>query len=315
LQTKSNTPLRIGTRGSQLALAQAHIAMDLLKKAYPQDPNVQNAQFVIIKTTGDRIQDRPLSEVGGKGLFSKELELALRENEIDFAVHSLKDMETTIASDMILAAHLEREDARDCLLSLKGNTLKELPKGAIVGTCAPRRIAQVLHQRPDLICVPLRGNVDSRIRKLHEGGMDAIILAYAGIKRLGREDEATYVFPSAEFIPAVGQGALTLECRKDDRRTQDYLAPLNHKLSEQRITAERSLLAGLDGSCRTPIGGHATILEDGRIQLEAMIASPKGSPLYRTVQVGEDPALLGSYCATFLKEKADPSLWTMSCES
>lgn len=315
MQTKPNIPLRIGTRGSQLALAQAHIVMELLRKTHSQDPKVLNAQLVIIKTTGDRIQDRPLAEVGGKGLFSKEIEIALREDEIDLAVHCLKDMETIIPSDMILAAHLEREDARDCLLSLNGNSLKELPHGAVVGTCAPRRIAQILHQRPDINCVPLRGNVDSRIRKLHEGGMDAIVLAYAGLRRLGRHSEATYIFPSSEFLPAVGQGALTLECRKDDIQTQKYLAPLNHIPSEQRIIAERSLLAGLDGSCRTPIGGHAIFLEDGRIQLEAMIASTNGSLLYRTVQVGQDPVLLGSFCAKFLKEQADPSIWITSCES
>lgn len=310
-----SAPLRIGTRGSLLALAQAKIALDLLKEAYPNDPAAQNAILVTITTTGDRVQDRPLSQVGGKGLFSKELEYALCAHEIDFAVHSLKDMEATLAPDMILAAYLQRDDARDAMLSLKATSLSALAPGSTVGTCAPRRIAQILHQRPDLVCVPLRGNVDSRIRKLHEGQMDAIILAVAGLRRLGRQNEATYIFPEAEMVPAVGQGALTLECRKDDARIQAYLAPLNHKESERTITTERALLAGLNGSCQTPIGGHATIQEDGRIRLEAMIASLSGTPLHRTTQVGDDPIMLGMSCAKILNDMTSPGFWDLACTS
>jgi hydroxymethylbilane synthase len=310
--TPSDTaPLRIGTRGSLLALAQAKIALDLLKETYPNDPAAQNATLVTITTTGDRVQDRPLSQVGGKGLFSKELEQALRAHEIDFAVHSLKDMETTLAPDMVLASYLKRDDARDAMLSLKASSLSALAPGSIVGTCAPRRIAQILHQRPDLICVPLRGNVDTRIRKLHEEQMDAIILAVAGLHRLGRQDEATYIFPETEMVPAVGQGALTLECRKDDTRMQAYLAPLNHKASELTITTERALLAALNGSCQTPIGAHATIQVDGRIRLDAMIASLTGIPLHRTTQVGDDPLILGMSCAKILNEMAGPGFWDL----
>ncbi len=308
-------PLRIGTRGSVLALTQAKLALSLLQEAFPNDPSVQNASLVIITTTGDRIKDRPLFEIGGKGLFAKELEQALQAKEIDFAVHCLKDMETLISPGLMLAATLKREDARDVLLSTKARTLEALPPKSVVGTCAPRRVAQILHQRPDLICVPLRGNVDSRIRKLHEGQMDAIILALAGLRRLGREDEATYIFPESEMLPAVGQGALTLECRQDDIRVQSYLAALNHAETERCITAERALLAGLQGSCRTPIGGHATLQEDGLLHLEALIASPTGTPLYRTVQVGEDPLSLGLSTAKILNDLAGPGFWDLPCVS
>lgn len=315
LKPSHQPPLRIGTRGSLLALAQANIALNLLKAAYSEDPAAQNAKLVIITTTGDRIKDRPLADIGGKGLFSKELEQALRADEIDFAVHSLKDMETILAPDMILAAYPKREDAKDVMLTSKAHSLNTLPAGSLVGTCAPRRIAQILHHRPDLICVPLRGNVDSRIRKLQEGQMDAIILAYAGLRRLGREEEATYIFPETEMLPAVGQGALTLQCRKDDTRMQAYLAPLNHIESERTITAERALLAGLEGSCRTPIGGHATVQEDGRIRLDALIASPTGTPLHRTEQVGDDPTLLGQSTAKILNTMAGPDFWNLLCAS
>lgn len=309
------SPLRIGTRGSVLALTQARLALSLLQNAFPNDPAVQQASLVTITTTGDRITDRPLSEIGGKGLFAKEIEQALHNNEIDLAVHCLKDMETLISPGLMLAATLKREDARDVLLSTKAPDLKTLPPKSIVGTCAPRRIAQILHHRPDLICVSLRGNVDSRIRKLHEGQMDAIILALAGLRRLGRQDEATYIFPEAEMLPAVGQGALTLECRKDDSRIQSYLTILNHVETERCIIAERALLAGLDGSCQTPIGGHASVLEDGRLRLEALIASPTGTPLYRTTQIGDDPAELGLSTAKILNDLAGPDFWNLPCAS
>lgn len=309
----SNPPLRIGTRGSQLALAQSTIVLNLLKEIYPDDPAVQNAKLVTITTTGDILKDRPLSQVGGKGLFIKELEQALRADEIDFAVHSLKDMETSLSSDMVLAAYLKREDARDVMLSNKASSLKELAPGSTIGTCAPRRIAQLLHLRPDLVCVPLRGNVDSRIRKLQEGKMDAIILALAGLRRLNREDEATYIFTESEMLPAVGQGALTLECRKDDMRVRQYLTSLNHLETELTITAERALLTALQGSCQTPIAGHATIQKDGRICLDAMIASSSGAPLYRTMQVGNDPSTLGALCAKILNDQAGPEFWNVAC--
>ena len=309
------SPLRIGTRGSVLALTQARLTLSLLQEAFPGDPSVQNASLVTITTTGDRIKDRPLFDIGGKGLFAKELEQALQENEIDFAVHCLKDMETPISPGLMLAATLKREDARDVLLSAKACTLNSLPPKSVIGTCAPRRVAQILHQRPDLICVPLRGNVDSRIRKLHEGQMDAIVIALAGLRRLGRQDEATYIFPESEMLPAVGQGALTLECRQDDIRVQSYLAALNHAETERCITAERALLAGLQGSCRTPIGGHAILQEDGFLRLKALIAAPRGKPFYRTVQVGEDPTELGLSTAKILNDLAGPGFWDLPCIS
>lgn len=308
-------PLRIGTRGSALALTQARLALGLLQAAFPNDPAVQQASLLTITTTGDRVTDRPLSEIGGKGLFAKEIEQALHANEIDLAVHCLKDMETIISPGLMLAATLQREDARDVLLSTKASNLESLPPKSVVGTCAPRRVAQILHHRPDLICVPLRGNVDTRIRILHEGKMDAIILALAGLRRLRREDEATYIFPESEMLPAVGQGALTLECRKDDLRTQSYLTPLNHTSTERCITAERALLAGLNGSCQTPIGGHASLLEDGRLRLDALIASPTGTPLHRTIQFGDDPTELGLITARILNDLAGSDFWNLTCTS
>jgi hydroxymethylbilane synthase len=215
----------------------------------------------------------------------------------------------------MLGAFLEREDARDVMLSATAPSFDTLPGGSVVGTCAPRRIAQILHHRADLACIPLRGNVDSRIRKLEEGQMDAIILSLAGLRRLGRQEEATYIFPEPQMLPAVGQGAIALECRKGDARVQAYLAPLNHADTERRITAERALLSGLGGSCQTPIGGHATIQEDGRLRLEALIASPSGTRLHRTIQVGDDPILLGLSTAKILNNLAGPDFWHTPCAS
>lgn len=315
MNSSHSSPLRIGTRGSVLALTQAMLTLSLLKNAFPDDPAVQHASLVTITTTGDRITDRPLSEIGGKGLFAKEIEQALHAYEIDLAVHCVKDMETILPPGLMLAAILKREDARDVLLSAKSHDLKTLPPKSVVGTCAPRRAAQILHHRPDLICVPLRGNVDSRIRKLHEGQMDAIILALAGLRRLGRQDEATYIFPESEMLPAVGQGALALECRKDDGRVQSYLTILNHPETERCITAERALLAELDGSCQTPIGGHACVLGDGRLRLKALIASPTGTSLHRTTQTGDDPTELGRSTAKILKDLAGPDFWNLPCVS
>ena len=305
----SPSPLRVGSRGSALALVQSHQAITLLKQAFPTDPAVQNIALIPITTTGDRVKDQPLAEIGGKGLFSKEIEQALFANEIDFAVHSLKDMETILPPGLKLAATLKREDPRDVLISRKAPSLQALPPGSVIGTCSPRRAAQILHHRPDLICIPLRGNVDTRIKKLGDGTMDAIILALAGLRRLGRQDEATYIFPKSEMMPAVGQGAIALECRIDDARTNAYLAALNHTETFRCITAERALLAGLHGSCRTPIGGHATLEKDGSLRLEALIASPTGAPLHRTVQGGDDPISLGHHTAKLLNDLGGPGFW------
>ena len=308
-------PLRIGTRGSPLALTQANIVLNLLKEKHPTDPAIQNAVLITVTTTGDRIRDRPLSEMGGKGLFSKELEQALQANEIDCVVHSLKDMETVQPNDLTLCAFLNREDSRDVFLSPKAPSLNALPAGSIVGTCAPRRVAQILHHRPDLNCIPLRGNVDTRIRKLHDAEMDAIVLALAGLKRLGRQDEATYVFSEQEILPAVGQGVLTLQCRKSDTRTKNYLIPLNHEGTERCVTAERALLLGLGGNCRTPIGGHAILQNDGRIRLEALLASLCGTTVHRTTQTGDDAYNLGISTAKILKDMAGPNFWSDLCTS
>lgn len=315
MNSSLHAPLRIGTRGSPLALTQANIVLNLLKEAYPTDPVIQNAVLITVTTTGDRIRDRPLSEIGGKGLFSKELEQSLQANEIDCVVHSLKDMETIQPPDLTLCAFLNREDARDALISLKASSLETLPPGSIVGTCAPRRVAQILHHRPDLHCISLRGNVDTRIRKLHTEDMDAIVLALAGLKRLGRQDEATYIFSEQEILPAVGQGVLTLQCRKSDTRTKNYLIRLNHQDTERCVTTERALLSGLDGNCRTPIGGHATIQKDGSIRLDALIASLCGTTVHRTVQIGDDALELGIATAKILIDMAGPHFRSDLCTS
>lgn len=309
------TPLRIGTRGSPLALTQANIALKLLRDKFPHDFAIQNAVLIPMMTTGDRITDRPLFDIGGKGFFAKELQQALIDQSIDCAVHSLKDLEVTTLPELTLAATLKREDARDVLVSRKGYTFKTLPAKSIIGTCAPRRVAQILYHRPDLICIPLRGNVDSRLQKLQNGEMDAIILALAGLRRLGRETEATYIFPASEMIPAVGQGVITLECRKNDSRTITYLNSLNDPLTERCVTAERSLLAALQGSCQTPIGGYATLQEDGQIKLDAFIASLTGTPLYQTSQIGNDPLLLGQIAAEQLKKLGGLKFWNSLCVS
>ena len=314
------SPLRIGTRGSALALVQARLTFSHLQKAFPEDPAVQEAILVPITTTGDRIANRPLYDIGGKALFAKELQQALLANEIDIAVHSLKDMETHVPSGLILAAVLPREDARDVMVSFIAPSFQALPPGSSVGTCAPRRTAQIMHLRPDLVCVPIRGNVDSRIGKLQdaisktgEGALHAIILALAGLRRLGREAEATWIFPETAMVPAAGQGAIALECREKDTRTRACLSAINHVDTQRCVTAERALVAALNGSCHTPIGGHATLLKDGRLSLRAMVAYPSGAPLYHTVQTGDDPVALGSAAAKNLTAQFAPDFWEKIC--
>ena len=212
-----------------------------------------------IRTSGDMIQDRPLSDVGGKGLFTKEVEQALSDGAIDLAVHSSKDMPTVLPRGLVLAACLPREDVRDAFISRKAKTLAELPRGAVVGTASLRRQAMVKRLRPDIAAVAFRGNVETRLRKLDDGVVDATLLALAGLKRLGRADVATAILAVEEFLPAVGQGAIGIEARADDRRTHDLLAAINDEDTLAAIEAERAFLAVLDGSCRTPIAGHARV--------------------------------------------------------
>src|SRR5262245_63309681 len=258
--------LRLGTRGSKLALTQTGLVRDALRVSVPTLAAPDAIEIIPIRTTGDAIQDRPLSEAGGKGLFVKEIEEALLQGRIDAAVHSMKDMPTVQPPRLLIAAFLPREDARDVLIAGEVRRIADLRQGAVVGTSALRRRAQLLHRRPDLAIVNLRGNVDSRIAKREAGEVEATILALAGLKRLGLEHVGAPV-PEDEMLPAVGQGAICIECRSDDGATRALLAAINHAPTEIAVAAEHAMLAVLDGSCRTPIAGHAVITADGSLHL------------------------------------------------
>lgn len=265
--------IRIGTRGSPLALAQAHAVRARLS-ALP-DMAATEIEVAVIRTSGDRIQDRPLSEVGGKGLFTKEIEAALLSGEIDLAVHSSKDMPTVLPDGLELSAFLKREDVRDAFLSPVATTLRELPQGAVLGTSSLRRRAMALRVRPDLQVIDFRGNVETRLKKLADGVAQATLLAKAGLNRLGLEAHATSLLDTDDFLPAVGQGAVAIETRIDDFRIRERVARIGDEATGIALIAERAFLAVLDGSCRTPIGGLAEI-EDGRILFRGMVLSPDG---------------------------------------
>jgi hydroxymethylbilane synthase len=285
---QSSPFLRIGSRGSSLALVQARLVQKLLAERHgvPLDA----IEIRTITTSGDKLTDAPLSEVGGKGLFSKEIEAALEAGEVDIGVHSSKDMATKLPSGLVLAAFLEREDIRDAFVSLKVKSLDELPRGAKLGSSSLRRSSQMLRARPDLEIVPFRGNVDTRLRKLAEGVADATLLAVAGLNRLGRQSDITAYLDPEHFPPAPAQGAIGLEIRSGDARTADLIAPLNHVATATAVHAERALLAALDGSCRTAIGVVSHIAEktiglrgqilspDGQIAIEARHAGPAAAP-------------------------------------
>jgi hydroxymethylbilane synthase len=275
------TPLlRIGTRGSRLALAQAAELCARLQRAHPELAAAGAVETVVIRTTGDQITDRPLLEIGGKGLFTKEIEEALIDGRIDLAVHSMKDMPTVLPDGLAIAGHLPREDARDVLIAPKAGTLRDLPPGASVGTSSLRRQAQLLHARPDLKIVPLRGNVETRIRKIEGGEADATVLALAGLKRLGRDADPIAILSLEDMLPAPAQGVIAVEIRADDSRARSLLAAIDHRPTALCATAERALLAALDGSCRTPIAAFASV-QDNRIALDALVISPDGRVCHR----------------------------------
>jgi hydroxymethylbilane synthase len=293
--------IRIGTRGSPLALAQAHMTRAALAAALGEDA----IEIVTIRTSGDRIQDRPLSEAGGKGLFTKEIEEALLAGTIDLAVHSAKDMPTVLPEGLMLAACLPREDVRDAFVSRKAANLRELAQGAVVGTASLRRQAMVKRLRPDVSVVPLRGNVETRIKKLEAGEVDATLLALAGLKRLGLAGKATALFDVDEFLPAVGQGAIVIEAREGDARTRELLAKIDHAETSVALACERAFLAVLDGSCRTPIAGHAALTGDA-ISFRGMILRPDGSEAFETSRTGHrrDAVALGADAGAELKRRA-----------
>ena len=294
--------IRIGTRGSPLALAQARLTRAaLLAHGWREDV----VEIVTIRTSGDRIQDRPLSEAGGKGLFTKEIEEALLAGTIDIAVHSAKDMPTVLPDGLMLAACLPREDVRDAFISRKAASLRELPQGAVVGTASLRRQAQVRRLRPDLSTVVLRGNVETRLRKLDAGEVDATLLALAGLRRLGLVDHVTALLDIDEFLPAVGQGAVTIEARVDDARMRGLLGEIDHADTSVALACERAFLAVLDGSCRTPIAGHATLQGD-TLSFRGMILRPDGSEAFETSRTGrrKDAVALGADAGAELKARA-----------
>ena len=278
--------VRIGTRGSPLALAQAHELRDRLAAAHPELAAPDAVAIVVIRTTGDRIQDRTLAEAGGKGLFTKEIEEALVAGTVDVAVHSMKDVPTLQPDGLELACFLPREDPRDCLFARSGTSLDDLPQGAVVGTAGLRRQAQVLLRRPDLKIVPIRGNVQTRMAKMAAGEVDATLLALAGLRRLGLEKEATAILEPDVMLPAVAQGCIGLEIRTDDDRMRGILAPLDCAESRMRVTAERALLEVLDGSCRTPIAALATLDGTGGLRLDGLVADPAGHSAARTRREG-----------------------------
>jgi hydroxymethylbilane synthase len=299
----SSSVLRIGTRGSPLALAQARLVRDALTTAHGLDD--ARVTLETIRTTGDMIRDRPLTEAGGKGLFTKEIEEALVRGAVDLAVHSAKDMPTELPAGLVIAAVLPREDPRDVFISRKAATLRELPRGAVLGTASLRRQALVKHLRPDLSVVTFRGNVETRLRKLEEGAVDATLLALAGLKRLALDKQATAVLSVDEFLPAVGQGIIAIEARADDQRTRALLAAIDHAETATALAAERAFLAALDGSCRTPIAGHARI-DGGRVHFRGLIVRPNGSELLQCERRGAalDAAALGSDAGRELKARA-----------
>ncbi len=265
--------VKIGTRGSALALAQAHEVRARLMAAHGLPESA--FEIVIIKTTGDMILDRPLAEVGGKGLFTKEIEDALLNRDIHLAVHSMKDMQTALPDGLIIGATLPREDVRDAFISLKYASIEALPNGATVGTSSLRRQAQLKRLRPDLDVVGFRGNVQTRLKKLEDGVADATFLACAGLRRLGLQDRITAPVPADQMLPAVAQGAIGIEIRVDDSKTADLIKPMNDEVTAICVTAERAFLAKLEGSCRTPIAGLAQ-LTDGQLAFAGQLLSVDG---------------------------------------
>ncbi|MGA3309780.1 MAG: hydroxymethylbilane synthase [Xanthobacteraceae bacterium] len=295
--------LRIGSRGSPLALVQAREVRSRLAAAAGFD--AERIEIKVIRTTGDVIQDRPLNEAGGKGLFTKEIEGALIAGVIDLAVHSSKDIPTVLAAGLSLAGFLPREDVRDAFISRKVKALRELSPGSVVGTASPRRQALVKRLRPDIAVVTLRGNVETRLRKLDAGEVDATLLAIAGLKRLGLLSAATAILEPDEFLPAVGQGAIGIETRADDAATRALVAMIDDPDTATALATERAFLAVLDGSCRTPIGGYASVGGE-MVRFRGIIVRPDGSEAFEVLREGgrEQAAELGADAGRELRDRA-----------
>jgi hydroxymethylbilane synthase len=302
--------IRIATRSSKLALAQAYLVRDALSKAAQVQGFDLLCEIIPMQTSGDKNLDHPLSEIGGKGLFTKELETSLLTKTTDIAVHSLKDMPTQLPEGLILGAVLEREDPSDVLVS-DYPSLEALPNLATVGTSSLRRAALVKSVRPDLNIIPFRGNVNTRLEKIRARTADATLLALAGLKRLGLESHASCILDPAVFTPAVGQGVICIECREGDAVTMALLQHIHHAQTQYAVDAERSLLRVLDGSCRTPIGGYAS-LSQNTLTLRGFVATLDGSTYWRTERIGsaDDAVRMGEDAGRELKARAGSAVFS-----
>jgi hydroxymethylbilane synthase len=302
-------PVKIGTRGSPLALVQTELLAAALRKHHPHLAAPGAIEIVTITTSGDRIQDRALSEAGGKGLFTKEIEDALLNGEIDGAVHSMKDMPTQLPDGLAIPCLLPRDDVRDAFFSTKGDTIDDLPTGAIVGTSSLRRQAIVLARRPDLQVVTFRGNVGTRLKKLADGVVDATLLAVAGLNRLGQQSLIQTILEPDVMLPAVAQGAVGIEIREDDKEMRGLLKAVHCPVTELRVTAERAFLAVMDGSCRTPLAALLTEPDpQGRARFDALVARPDGSDVQSvtytaTVTTLDEAQKLGETAGADLKKR------------
>ncbi|MFD1341670.1 hydroxymethylbilane synthase [Litorisediminicola beolgyonensis] len=303
-----DAPLKIGTRGSPLALAQANETRDRLATAF--DLPFEAFSIVVIKTTGDRIIDRPLKEIGGKGLFTREIEQAMLAGEIDIAVHSMKDMPVLQPEGLVLECYLPREDPRDAFISPAYGAIAELPEGVTVGTSSLRRRAQLLARRPDLDVVEFRGNLQTRLAKLADGVASCTFLAMAGLNRLGMHDVPSHPIDETDMLPAVAQGAIGIERRGDDARAEEMLDAIHDRATGERLAAERAFLAALDGSCETPIAGLATLRGD-RLYLRGEVLRPDGSETNAGEREGPiaEGAEMGRDLARELLERAGPGFF------
>lgn len=290
----------VGSRKSNLALKQSEWVVEKLKEA----DSSHSYEIKKVVTKGDRILNVTLAKIGGKGLFVKEIERALFDGDIDFAVHSMKDMPSQLPPGLVVAAIPQREDPRDVLVTMNGETIDELPKGAVVGTSSLRRGAQLKHVRPDLVIEPIRGNIDTRLARLESGPFSAIVLAAAGLKRTGKVEKLKVQFlPTDLCLPAVGQGALAIECREDDESIRKLLAAVHDEQTFRTVMCERAFLRTLEGSCEAPIAGYCREMEDGTLRLEGLVASPCGREVYRDSKEGRDPEEVGRRLALELLER------------
>lgn len=298
---------RIGTRGSPLALAQAYETKRRLGEAFDELKPEGAIEIIVLKTSGDMILDKALKEIGGKGLFTKELDVALLSNEVDICVHSMKDVPTWLVPGTVLPCNLPREDTRDVFISSNPayKSIKDLPDGSVIGSASLRRQAQIQAQNPTLKVVNFRGNVQTRLRKLDEGVVDATLLAHAGLIRMEMTEFLTAVLDMDEMLPAVSQGAIGIQCREDDETSLKYLSALNHPETKTCVDCERAFLAALDGNCRTPIAGQA-VVEGGVLKFKGLLAKEDGSELVRTEAEGnpEDAVAIGTAAGEKLKSEA-----------